>query len=666
MKRFFAIAGLTLILSSILYFSFPGRHFDMKAYDIYSCLRGPIHPPDNIIIVGIDSESFSVINVPWPWPRGIHGKLIRSLNNSGARVIIMDIIFSDPSNTDEDKALAEAIQQHRNVVLAADLEIIKAEKFSQRILITPLEEFLNAGARFGISSIPVDSDNVVRRIFWGTTEAPSLEVSALEMLGISYNYDYRKMIHFTGPPYHIPYVPYYKALNHDIYLPEGFFKNKIVIVGKYSPQIEERAEDFLNPYRLHLQPPSPVRGIDMFATPFYILENKLMPGMEIHANMLFSLLNNDFLKPLRAIEAMILLIILSVSLTVINRNWSPLKSISLNVTFIVIYIVLTYLIFSKKGIFFPFASPIFAVFVNFISSGISSFVGIERKRRYLRKAFSLYLSPQVAQKVLEDPEKLRLGGQRVLATVLFSDLAGFTEMSEKVEPEEVVSILTRHTTEMTKIIFQYRGMLDKFIGDAIMAVWGTPVEDKDQAYHACLAALEMQRKMKNIADKISIPGYKLSMRIGINTGIVMAGNMGSEDRFDFTVIGDNVNIASRLEALNKLYGTEILISESTMEKIRGRLNVRELDLVRVKGKKQCIKVFELIEGEKKSFIDLFEEGLELYRRGFFDAAREKFSVVLKQNPEDFPSKLFIDRCDYLINSLNVKEWDGVWDFEIKS
>jgi adenylate cyclase len=638
----------------------------MKAYDVYSCLRGPLSPPEDIIIVGIDNESFSIINLPWPWPRSMHGKLIQALNNSGARAIIMDIIFSDPSFPDEDNALAEAIRQYGHVVLAADVEIVKAEKFSQRILITPLEEFLNAGARFGISSIPVDSDNVVRRIFWGTPEAPSLEVSALDMLGISHENDYRKMIHFTGPAYHIPYVSYYKALSHDTYLPEGFFRNKIVIVGKYSPPSEESTEDLSRKYRLHLQPPSPVRGVDMFATPFYIMENKLTPGMEIHAHMLFSLVKNDFLEPLRASEAMALLILLSFSLTIINRNWSPLKSISLTIICLIIYIFLSYLVFSKNGLFLPFAAPFFAIFVNFISSGVLSFVGVERRRRYLRKAFSLYLSPQVAQKVLEDPEKLKLGGQRVLATVLFSDLAGFTEMSEKIEPEEVVSILTRHTTEMTKIIFQYRGMLDKFIGDAIMAVWGTPVEDEDQAYHACMSALEMQRKMKNIADKISVPEYTLSMRIGINTGTVMAGNMGSDERFDFTVIGDNVNIASRLEALNKVYGTEILISESTREKMGGRLEVRELDLVRVKGKKQCIKIYELIDGERKSFIDSFEEGLRLYQRGYFDTARKKFSEALGQNPKDRPSKLFIERCDYLIHSLLEREWDGVWHFEIKS
>jgi len=403
--------------------------------------------------------------------------------------------------------------------------------------------------------------------------------------------------------------------------------------------------------------------VDMFATPFYTMDNKLTPGIEIHANMLSSLIRNDFIKPLRMIEALSLVILLSFLLTIINRNWSPLKSVSLNIGILCIYLLSSYFLQSRFGRFLPFAAPVFAICVNFMSSGISSYIGVEKKRRYLRKAFSHYLSPQVAKKILEDPERLRLGGERVEATVLFSDLANFTEISERIAPEEVVSILTRYATEMTRIIFKHNGTLDKFIGDAIMAIWGTPAEDEDHAFHACLAALEMQRRMKTLAEEINIPEHRLSMRIGINSGIVMSGNMGSEERFDFTVIGDNVNIASRLENLNKIYDTEIIISESTQYKIAGRLTLRELDSVRVKGKKETIKVYEVMEGDRKPFVDSFEKGLHLYREGNFDAAKEKFRDALKMNPQDKPSQLGVERCNHLIQFPPEKDWDGIWDFE---
>ena len=667
MKRFLGISGLSIVFALLFYFSFPAKLADMKIYDIYTCIRGgevSLENLDNIVIVGIDEESFREMKLPWPWPRSIHGKLIKALKNLGAKLIVMDIIFSDLSTPREDKAMAEAIKQFGGIVLAADIEIVRTERFAQKVLITPLKEFLNAGASYGVSSIPVDTDNVVRHIFWGSPEIPSLEVAVLEKLGISRERDERKMVNFIGPAYQIPYVPYYKVLRNDFDFQEEFFKNKVVMVGKYSRPSRELVTDLSSKdkHRYHFQPPSPVRGVDMFATPFYIMDNRLTPGIEIHANMLSSLIRNDLIKPLRAVEAIVFIVLLSVFLTIINLNWRPLKNIGLNLLFTMIYLIFSYLLLTRQSLFIPFAAPFLAIFINFVSSGVSSYMGVEKKRRYLKRAFSLYLSPQVADKVLEEPDKLKLGGQRVLATVLFSDLADFTKISEKIEPEEVVSILTRYNTEMTRIIFKYNGTLDKFVGDAIMAIWGAPVKDEDQAFHACLAALEMQGRMKTLANEINIPDQRLSMRIGINTGSVMAGNMGSEERFDFTVIGDNVNIASRLESLNKTYGTEILIGESTYAKIGGRLTIRELDWVRVKGKSQLIKIFELMDGGEKLFVDIFEEGLHLYQNGYFDAAHRKFIEALKINPMDKPSKLYIERCVYLMNSPPQERWSGVWEF----
>ena len=662
MKRIVGISSVTFILSLVLYLSFPGRHVDMKTYDAYSCIRGPASPPTGIVIVGIDEESFSMMKRPWPWPRSIHGKLIRALGKAGAKGIVMDIIFSNPSNPREDRALAEAIRDYRNVVLAADIEIVRTERFSQSMLITPIDALVDAGARFGISSIPLDSDNVVRRIFWGTQEGPSLEVSALEMLGMSREKEVARMIHFAGPAQAFPYAPYYQALDPERHLPEGFFKDQVVLVGKHSQAKKEAFSDVTGKYRLHLQPPSPVRGVDMFATPSYIMDNRLSPGIEIHASALQSLIRDDRLRPLRTTGAVTLLALLSIFLTLVNRDWSPLKSVGSNFLIGMGYLFVSYHLFSRQGLFLPFAAPLCAVVVNFISSGIMSYVGVERKRRYLREAFSHYLSPQVAKKILQDPERLRLGGQRVQATVLFSDLAGFTEMSERLEPEEVVSVMTRYMTEMTRIIFKYNGTLDKFIGDAIMAVWGAPAEDEDQALHACMAALEMQRRTKTLADEIMIQGYRLSMRIGINTGIVMAGNMGSEERFDFTVVGDNVNIASRLEGLNKGYGTRIIISDATRARVDGRVASRELGSVKVKGKKQAVRVYELVDGDRTPLIELFEEGLHDYSEGRFDSARERFSRVLEIDPDDKPGRWYLEQCDRLIQAPPEKDWDGVVEF----
>jgi adenylate cyclase len=486
----------------------------------------------------------------------------------------------------------------------------------------------------------------------------------MKMLGISTVADYSKMIHFTDPDFPFPYVPYYKALDPDLSLPKGFFRNKIILVGKYSRPSSGATENKRADHKLHLEPPSAIRGMNMFVTPYYLDrgDDTVAPGIEIHANMLASLLRSDYVRPLRDAESVLLIMGLCALLSALNYNWKPLKSISLNFAVTAGYVFVSYAVFSKMGLFAPITAPMIAIFINFVASGVSSYSGVEKKRRYLKSVFSLYISPQVAEKVLEDPDNLKLGGERVTATILFSDIAGFTEISESREPEEVVSIVTRHATEMTRIIFGHGGTLDKFIGDAIMAIWGSPVKDEDQALHACLAALEMQKRMETLADEIVIPGYRLSMRIGINTGLVMAGNMGSEERFDFTVIGDNVNLAARLEPLNKLYGTEIIISEFTREKIGNRLNVRELDSVRVKGKKKVIRIFELTGRDRTLFDDIFEEGLHLYREGnSFQEARDKFLKASEMDPKDQACKLFVGRCDSLINSPPRDKWIGVWD-----
>jgi adenylate cyclase len=663
-KKFLGITCLTAALAVLLYFTPFGRLFDLKFYDLYSSERSSPPPTGEVVMVGIDEESFSELNRPWPWPRSWHGQLIKALGGAGAKGIIMEIIFADPSNPEEDEALTEAIRQFGKVTLAADIEVIKSENVTQSVLVKPLDQLLEAGALYGVSSIIPDRDNVVRRFFWGTPEAPSLEVAALKMLDIPTAADYSKMVHFTDPGFPFPYVPYYKALDPDLYLPEGFFRNKLVLVGKYSRSSGEAAENNKAGIRkLHFEPPSTIRGTNTFATPYYIDggDDTITPGIEIHANMLASLLKSDYVRPFRDVEAVLLIIGLCALLSALNYNWKPLKSISLNFAVTAAYIFASYSVFSKMGLFAPITAPMIAIFINFVASGVSSYSGVEKKRRYLKSVFSLSVSPQVAEKILEDPEKLKLGGERVTATVLFSDIAGFTEISESREPEEVVSIVTRHATEMSRILFKHGGTLDKFIGDAIMAIWGSPVKDEDQALHACLAALEMQKRMETLADEIVIPGYRLSMRVGINTGLVMAGNMGSEDRFDFTVIGDNVNLAARLEPLNKLYGTKIMISEFTREKLGDRLKVRELDSVRVKGKKKVIRIFELTGRDRTLFDDTFEEGLRLYREGAFQAARDKFIEASEMDPKDGASKLFVGRCGSLINSPPGDKWTGVWD-----
>ncbi len=255
--------------------------------------------------------------------------------------------------------------------------------------------------------------------------------------------------------------------------------------------------------------------------------------------------------------------------------------------------------------------------------------------------------------------------------MLFSDIRGFTSLSERMSPEALVSLLNEYLSPMTQIVMNERGTLDKYIGDALMAIFGAPLNVPDHPRRACQAALQMIEELRRLSPKWKEKGWPhISIGVGINTGEAIVGNMGANMRFDYTAIGDAVNLASRLEGLNKLYGTQIIISKSTLDGIDpSQFLVRELDLVRVKGKEKPVSIFELIgpsgDGQKEALVGLFTEAWNLYQGQEFYEAMEKFAGILKVFPEDKPSALFHERCLEYISQPPPPNWDGVYIAEEK-
>jgi len=296
----------------------------------------------------------------------------------------------------------------------------------------------------------------------------------------------------------------------------------------------------------------------------------------------------------------------------------------------------------------------------------------EKQRKQIRSAFQYYLSPQVVEEILKDPSKLKLGGEKKVLTVLFSDVRGFTSISEKLDPEILVSFLNEYLTPMTDLIFQHGGTLDKYMGDAIMAIFGAPLPQEDHPYKACSTAVKMLEELENLKRKWreqNLP--EIDIGIGINTGPMSVGNMGSAQRFDYTVMGDAVNLASRLEGLNKLYGTRIIISEYTLREVQNlkkALFVRELDFVAVKGKKEPVKIYELLSLtevlEWKDLVEGFSTALQEYRLGNFERALALFQSLREIYPDDKPTQCFISRCETLLLSP-PSSWDGVYVAETK-
>ncbi len=304
-----------------------------------------------------------------------------------------------------------------------------------------------------------------------------------------------------------------------------------------------------------------------------------------------------------------------------------------------------------------------------------------REKHRIRSAFDFYLEPSVARLVSEDPSLLRLHGEKKDLTVLFADLRDFTTVTEESDPEELVEFMNEYLGTMTGEIFKHDGLVDKYIGDAIMALWGAPVTIPDHAAKACQAALDMAGRLETLQNAwrqlrskhgaIELPrSLRLGMGVGINTGQMVVGNIGSQRRFNYTVIGDAVNLASRLEACNKLYGTRILIGERTRDAISDAYLLREIDSVRVKGKRLPVRIFELLAEPADAalfgpFAAAFEDALRAYRERDWQLALRRFEEFAKEYPDDAPAGIYMERCRLLIENPPDDAWDGVYSFASK-
>ncbi len=313
-----------------------------------------------------------------------------------------------------------------------------------------------------------------------------------------------------------------------------------------------------------------------------------------------------------------------------------------------------------------------SIIFGYVGSTVYHFITERKQKGVIKGMFSQYVNSTIVDDLIAHPDSLQLGGRRQNLTIFFSDIAGFSTFSENKEPEELISLLNEYLSEMTQCVFEQRGTLDKYVGDAVMAFWGAPIPFENHAYYGCKCALEMQARLVILREKWGREGQPLiSARMGLNSGDMVVGNVGGTQRFDYTVMGDNVNLASRLEGANKQYGTYIMVSESTYEAVKEQFFFRALDFLVVKGKTKPIKVYELVAYQKSDIkqnelaaIEKYLDGLNLYTEGNFTAAIEQFSSALLLNPNDGPSQTYIKRCEYLVQNPPT-EWDGVFHMTTK-
>lgn len=477
-------------------------------------------------------------------------------------------------------------------------------------------------ARYLDSSMPVPAfaEYGVDHIRIGGIEIPTDEGGKL-------------LINYLGPAKTFPHYSVSDILKGRI--PPDRFKGKIVLVGATATGI-----------------------FDLRVTPF----STVYPGVEIHATVIDNILHRKFLVHsdwTRFLDVCVIILAGLVMGLAVPRV-SALAGIGLSLGLICAFVAANTAVFIKNNTWMNLVYPVLTMMTIYLGITVYRYVTEEREKRRVRGAFQHYLNPSVVNEILKDPSKLKLGGDRKNLSVLFSDIRGFTSISEKLTPEELVHLLNEYMTAMTEIIFKYGGLLDKYIGDSIMAVFGAPLDQQDHALRACRTGIEMMDALRGLREKWAAEGRPyVDIGIGINTGDMVVGNMGSRMRFDYTVMGDSVNLASRLEGTNKEYGTNIIISEFTHAQVREELICRELDAIRVKGKERPVRIFELLGDRKDAagwqvIADRFKEGLEKYRAGLPDEAIAVFQGVLELRPGDSPSRLYIERCSALMEPTSSR------------
>lgn len=661
----------------------------------------------NVVIVSISDDDLKAMPRSFPFPRNYYAHLIENLNSAGAAVIGLDITFDSPR--EGDTALAEVLQKYNNVVLATTVQTGEA---SQYVNVRSLKEnygniFFDVNRRqIGLTNVVWDRDQVVRRYMPMMTAADNL-IPTLAFACLDRYYGYPPltrvrddaqdfvlanrvipkydatsfMLNYYGPSRYengFRYIPFSQVIDDSTFktkdeidyetdidaFDEGtksLIKGKIVLVGSVMP--EER--DYHN---------VPIPNVEGGK------KNYTMNGVEIHATAIQNVLDGSFITVLDPTSEIAL--IMGLALVTFLGLWR-FRQIKLRhvwileiASFVIVLLLifgifeLSFMVFSSSSILMNIVDPSLAVVLAYFGTAVYQYLSEREQKAMIKGVFGHYLNPAVVNILVNEPDKAKLGGDRRELTIFFSDIASFTSISEHYhkDPEGLVVLLNEYLDEMTSIVLKYDGTLDKYEGDALMAFWGAPLPQKDHALRTCYAALDMQKRLAELRPKWKKEGKpELSARCGLNTGIVIVGNMGGKDRFDYTVIGDSVNLASRLEGANKQYQSQIMISDFTFSHVKGKVVTRELDLIQVKGKTEPVKVYELLgkanmqlTDNQKQSLDLYHEGLKLYRERKWEEAIAYFQQAFSLDEACYVAQIYTQRASLYQINPPPDDWNGVF------
>lgn len=552
-----AAAGLAAILS------FTGllQPVDETFYDRLSIrLPAPSGLPETVV-VAIDDPSFAELGLAWPWPRALHARLIEALREAGARQIALDVVFADPGDPEDDAVLADAFGP--DVIIGRYSTLIDTPQGSMRMMIAPIPEFA-ATSRVASVDVPVDPDGAIRRL------NPEADAMAPELAGIAPTPGAR--IRFNQAGLHI--VSYYQALAAGQMLPPDIFRDRTVLVGIILDS-------------------TPATAAEMFRVPSTAAGEGFMAGVLIHAHAYRTLVTKSWIVPVGWLVPPLLAFALALAVAALGAGRSAFAVLGSTGALALLPIALS-LGLLVAGIWLPPAVPVLAALLAGAGQTVYDYARARRARADIIRSFGQYLAPQLVQQLADNPSALRLGGERRMLTILFCDLRGFTTLSERMKdrPDLLTTWLNEAMEVLARAVVDNGGMVDKFIGDCVMALWNAPADDPDHARHALSAGRAMVEGIARLSADIAAEGHDVTLAcgVGINTGECTVGNMGSSLRFDYTAIGDPVNLASRLEGLTKSFGTPLLIGSATARELSDPDIIR-LGRAPIKGRTEEEDVF---------------------------------------------------------------------------
>lgn len=707
-----AIIAIVFITSLVASYFAPVQVMELKYRDFLFELRGEQDVShSDIIIIEMGQEADEEIPYKYPWPTYIYANLIENLNRAGAKAIAIDVIFDQPDMYDpkNDSLFAEAVANYENVVLASRYQRRVGPMGEQSSYVNPNDLIRRANPNpSGLVNTVNDQDGFLRKYLLQLSHMDERRYAlSLELIRLLYGDDEFETYHEDGHlhfgPFKIPtfsrnqmHINYYgpsrtfeflgmeyiiddkdfdtvterEAFEMNLFddpeigiLHRDILRDKIVLVGATMPELQ-----------------------DFHPVPMKRGDSNLMAGVEIHAHALQMILDQNYLRLGALHWNLFILLLLSVLVVFGARNLSAWKGLFLTITVLVCWLIGSFYLFAEYQIILLYTGPILAVVFGYSGVNAYQYFREEREKKRIRGMFSSYVSPDLVDRMIETDDAFRLGGKEAELTAFFSDVANFSTLSEQLSASKLIELMNEYLEEMTKIVMEDEGTLDKYIGDAVMAFYGAPLQVEGHPMKACRSALKMQGALSELRSRWKEKDQKLPkdvlnfrIRIGINTGKMVVGNMGSSQRFNYTILGDNVNIAARCEAACKKYGISIMVTEHTKNAVESidseQMVFRFLDNIRVKGRVAPLKVYELVGFRKKiseralAGIDLFEKGIAQFYKRNWDEAEKLFCKSAEIEEEilgydtfkESPSSLYIKRCELFRKENPGDDWDGVFE-----